>query len=96
MADTSPIPVRLNKTTIDRLDAVSKKIGSNRAALMRMLVEQWLNHYEKEGRAILPVDFEDIMKNLDGRTHRYSETPVEIPPALVAEPTPKKKGKVKS
>jgi predicted transcriptional regulator len=94
VADTSPIPVRLSKDTIIRLDRVAQAIGSNRAAVMRMLVEQWLGHYESKGKAVLPVNFEDVMKQLDGRTHRYS-TEEEIAPVMAAEDPPEKVKKSK-
>ena len=75
MADSSPIPVRLTNTTIKRLDAVARQIGSNRAAVMRMLVEKWLDHYDAEGKATLPPDWKQVMRALDGRCKPMEATP---------------------
>jgi predicted DNA-binding protein len=68
MAETTPIPVRLEKPLIQRLDNAASKIGSNRAAVIRFCVETWLSHFERKGFAALPVNWEQILAEMDGRT----------------------------
>ena len=44
-------------------------MGTNRAALIRFLVQTFVDDFEKHGgTAGLPHDWREIMKNLDGRT----------------------------
>lgn len=67
MSETKPIPVRLPQATIDRLDAAAKKIGTNRAALIRFCSEMWLDYFEAHGKAAMPSDWQEIIKGFDGR-----------------------------
>jgi hypothetical protein len=76
MAERKPIPVRLGDEMISRLDEAAGRIGSNRAAVMRMLIESWLANYEKHGAACLPADWQRIMLN-DAPTK--AETPERRP-----------------
>lgn len=82
MADTKPIPVRLDTQIIARLDAAAKRLGNNRAGIIKLCVSTFLDHLEAHGgRMALPPDWEEILSRLDGRTrdaraHRAaSETP---------------------
>lgn len=65
---TKPIPIRLDDEVVARLDAAADRIGSNRAAVVRMLITGWLDDFDSKGRSMLPVDFEDIVKAFDHRT----------------------------
>ena len=43
---------------------------------MRYCVETWLGHYDKHGTAALPVDWDRVIREFDGRTiesRKYSE-----------------------
>lgn len=71
---SKPIPVRLDENLIRRLDAIATRIGSNRAAVIRMLVQIWVEDFEKRGQAALPVNWRGIMDGLDAR---------RTPPAIV-------------
>jgi hypothetical protein len=65
---TKPIPVRLDPVTIARLDRVSKRLGTNRAALIRFCAETFVRDYERHGGiASLPPNWEDILRSLDSR-----------------------------
>jgi predicted transcriptional regulator len=68
VAAKKPIPVRLSDELIARLDAAAEKVGSNRAAVIRMLLDRWVTDFEKRGTAMLPVDWPGIMEGLDGRS----------------------------
>ncbi len=69
MADTKPIPVRLDTQIIARLDAAAKRLGNNRAGIIKLCVSTFLDHLEAHGgRMALPPDWEDILSRLDGRT----------------------------
>ncbi len=67
MADTSPIPVRLTRAMIARLDTAADKICTTRANIIRFCVESWLTHFERRGKAVLPPDWEEITSAMDGR-----------------------------
>lgn len=90
---TRPIPVRLPDDLVVRLDAAAKRIGSNRAALIRFCTETWLSHYERTGVASMPPDWETIIRSYDGRRapalagkggrprrHKAAEQKAEDPP----------------
>lgn len=68
MASTKPIPVRLSDDVIKRLDSCAQKIGNNRAALIKHCLSAFLDSYEKNGSVILPLNWEEIVENQDGRT----------------------------
>lgn len=91
MAEGRSIPVRLSPEVIERLDAVAKRTGMTRNGLMKFCVSTFA--YEMED-GVLNTEtiraWRDVLKNLDGRTHRY--TPKGREPAIkVAE----KKGRYK-
>lgn len=68
VANTKPIPVRLENDLIERLDRVANQIGSNRSAVIRFLVSSWVDEFERTGHAILPPNWEEILAALDGRS----------------------------
>ena len=65
---TKPIPVRLDEKLVERLASVSAKMGSNSAAIMRLCVTSFLDDFERRGTAALPLQWEDLIERLDGRT----------------------------
>jgi hypothetical protein len=72
MKDDQPVSVRLPLDIIDRLDRAAKTIGlGNRTALIKMSVAGFLEHFEKSGSAGLPLNWKEIVHDLDGRSHRY-------------------------
>lgn len=71
MPAQKPIPVRLSTDVIARLDAVSSRMGTNRAALIRFLTDQFLKEFEKAGAHFSPVDFHASVARMDGRHASY-------------------------
>ncbi len=68
-----PIPVRLSDETIARLDRAAAKLGlDNRTDLIKLAINSLLRHIERSGRLQLPVDWRDLLDDMDGRTHRYA------------------------
>jgi hypothetical protein len=102
MAQTKPIPVRLDEALIERLKKSSARMGSNNSALIKFLVKTFLDHFESRGIASLPPNWQEIMRLQDGRTFgqqmpalRVAETPESIPlppPKPTNYRTKKKKG----
>jgi len=43
---TKPVPIRLNQHSRDRLDRAVKKLSSNRAAVVRLAIDQFLPQVE--------------------------------------------------
>ena len=78
MAETKPIPVRLGQDKIDRLDAAAKRIGNNRAGVIRFLVDSWLADFEKRGVASLPPNWEQIIAAADNRTRESKAFNAEL------------------
>ena len=71
MAETKPIPVRLTGDVTSRLDKAAKRIGNNRAGIIRFLIDSWLENFEKKGMASLPPNWEEILAASD---HRRKES----------------------
>lgn len=74
MARSKPIPVKLSDELIARLDAVSASTGlNNRSALIKFCISTFLEHVERSGLKGLPAEWEEILRDLDGRSHRYAK-----------------------
>lgn len=72
MARAKPIPVKLSDEIIARLDRVSLATGlNNRSAVIKFCISTFLDHIERSGRAGLPADWKEILRDMDGRTYRY-------------------------
>jgi predicted DNA-binding protein len=85
MKATKPIPVRLPEYLIQRLDSiVDMRPGVTRAAMIRYMIETWLDYTEKNG---IPSNWEEIMKRLDGRT-KLSRQPELFKSLWTAPATP--------
>lgn len=74
MGETKPIPVRLGDEMITRLDAAAKRIGNNRAGVIRFLVDTWLADFEERGTSSLPPNWEHMLASLDNRTKESRST----------------------
>lgn len=86
MAETKPIPIRLTEEMINRLDRAAVKAHmSNRTEVMKVCITSFLEYFETHGEATLPLDWAEILKDMDGRTQRYPEKVVEL---KVAEEKP--------
>jgi len=83
VAETKPIPVRLDDVITQRLNAAASRIGNNRAGLIRMLVNTWLDDFEKRGVASLPPNWQEIIAGTDNRTRESRQTYPTPTPALV-------------
>lgn len=73
MGESKPIPVRLSDEVIKRLDAVAKKSGlESRTAVIKLCLSAFLDSYEADGAAALPREWKKLLRDTDGRSHRYS------------------------
>jgi hypothetical protein len=69
MAEGKPIPVRLDGALIARLDAVAKRMGSNKSALIRFLAKSFVDYFESHGWTdSLPGNWREILREQDGRS----------------------------
>ncbi|HWM26580.1 MAG TPA: CopG family transcriptional regulator [Chthoniobacterales bacterium] len=69
MAEGKPIPVRLDATLIARLDAVARRMGTNKSALIRFLAKSFCDHFESHGGITsLPHNWREILREQDGRS----------------------------
>lgn len=64
---SKPIPLRLTDEEIKRLDRAAERTGIRRSSLMKMLVGIWLDSFEANGSAALPLDWQEILDRADGR-----------------------------
>jgi len=68
MAESPPIPVRLSDDLIKRLDKVAERIGSNRASVMRVCTQTFVEQFERHGKIMLPPDWQELLARADNRT----------------------------
>ena len=87
MAKAKPIPVRLSDEIIDRLDRAAKRAHlSSRTEVIKICVASFLDYFEREGVASLPLNWEEILRSMDGRTKKNITYKVNKQPDLrVAE-----------
>ena len=71
---TKAIPVRISGSWLERIDGVVKTthLGS-RSDLIKLCVTSFVEHFETNNKAELPLDWDNMLKELDGRTHRYDK-----------------------
>jgi len=63
---TKPIPVRFDPSTIARLDRTAKRLGTNRAALIKFCAQTFVADFEAGGgTAILPPNWREIFRRLN-------------------------------
>ena len=68
-----PLSIRLSFEMIERLENAAKKMGlGSRMAILKMCVQSFLDDFEKNGVAGLPLDWRKIVHDLDGRSQRYN------------------------
>jgi len=60
---TKPIPIRLTPQVIQRLDRAAQRLGTNRAALIKMCAQTFLDDFEKNGGvASLPPNWRQLLR----------------------------------
>lgn len=83
MSETRAIPIRLPDDVIARLDAAAAKTSiGTRAAVMKFCINSFLDYFEANGETSLPINWREIIKDLDQRTHRYARLRLSEDPAL--------------
>jgi len=87
MAKAKPIPVRLTDEIIDRLDRVAQCAHlSSRTEVIKICVASFLDYFEREGVVSLPLNWEEILRSMDGRTKKNITYKISNKPDLwVAE-----------
>jgi hypothetical protein len=80
------ISMKMPSDLVSRADAVASKLGTNRSALVKLLLLSFLIKFEKDGVAMLPPNWEELLWNLDSRHFRYDYP--EQPIRRVAENSP--------
>ena len=67
---TKPIPVRIPTEWLPRIDAVAKKLGTNRARLIAFSGQTFAGYVERHGVTSMPPDWTAILADMDGRRRR--------------------------
>ena len=84
MKKDAPVSVRLSLEIIRRLDQAAENIGlGNRTSLIKMSVSSFLDYFDRHGMTGLPLNWKEILHDLDGRTHRYQNIKVNAHQAVV-------------
>jgi len=65
---TKAIPIRLTPEMVDRLDRAARRAClSNRTEVIKLCINSFLDYFETHGSATLPPDWEEMLRDLDGR-----------------------------
>ena len=68
--------MKLTDDLIERIDRVSTTTGlNNRSAVIKFCVSSFLDHFDAKGETALPLNWREILKDLDQRKHRYDIGP---------------------
>lgn len=70
VSETKPIPVRLDHDLIKRLDRAAERLGNTRTGVIKLCLTAFLDHFEAEGAASLPLNWAEIVAYWDRRTRR--------------------------
>lgn len=62
--------MRLSPEVIGRLDTASKNLHINRAGVIKLCLLSFLEHLDERGSASLPLDWEEMLRQADGRRRR--------------------------
>ena len=71
---TKPIPVRIPEEWLPRIDAVARKLGTNRARLIAFSGQTFAELFEDNGVSSMPPNWSEIFDNMDGRRRRKDRT----------------------
>jgi len=68
MSESKPIPVRLSDDLIKQLDRVTNEVHlGTRTDLIKLCLVSFLEYFEKNKGAKLPLDWKEMLGDLDGR-----------------------------
>lgn len=68
MSEGKPIPVRLSEDLIKQLDRVTNDVHlGTRTDLIKLCLVSFLDYFEKNKEAKLPLDWKEMLDDLDGR-----------------------------
>jgi hypothetical protein len=74
MAFGAQLPVRLEPEVEERLKRIAREIGTNKSALIRLLVETFVGHaVDSRGRVRLPPDWSELLGRLPAADERSVE-----------------------
>jgi hypothetical protein len=61
---TKPIPVRITKDVLKRIDAAAEKLGSKRSRIVAFAAQKFTEYAENNGGVTIPPDWSEIFKSL--------------------------------
>ncbi len=70
----------MTESMIARLDATAQRLGNTRAGVVKLCLEAFLQSFEKSGMAALPLNWEEVLRSLDGRTREAGSEEAEMDP----------------
>jgi hypothetical protein len=76
MSGSRNIPIRLTGDVIKRIDRIAERFGMTRSGVVKFCTQSFLEEFESSGKSALPINWREILHNLDGRVsrHRQSQT----------------------
>ena len=87
MPKSRNIPIRFSEDMIAAMERGAAQLQlQNRSDLIKVAVKSLLRYLDEHGPGGMRVEFTNIVRDLDGRTHRYEIKPSAF--AKVAESSP--------
>ena len=68
---TKPVPVRIPIAMLPRIDAAAERLGYPRARLIYFCIKTFTEEFQAKGMSMMPPNWEEMLKSLDGRATRY-------------------------
>jgi len=72
---TKPIPVRIPKDVLNRIEAAAKKLGSNRSRIVSFAAQKFTEHAENQSVVTMPPNWREIFKSLEKVKHANPPSP---------------------
>ena len=71
MAEEKPTNVRFTSDVLGKIDAAAQRFGLTKSAIIKLATALFVDDFERNGFSSLPRNWQEILAQLDGRTHRY-------------------------
>ncbi len=63
--------VRFTSDVRRKIDEAAQKFGLTKSAIVKLATGLFVDDFAERGFASLPANWQDVLHELDGRTHRY-------------------------
>ena len=71
MAEEKPTNVRFRTDILAKVTRAAKRFGMTKSSIIKLATALFVDDFERRGEAALPRNWQEIIDDMDGRSHRY-------------------------